>query len=105
MDTESRIFDYYVELGSLNTPDLCVEKCSKMVKNGPPVTTNGFVFAGVQNGGQCLCGDRVPPRSIFTEKSECDMKCPGNERFNCGGSWRMNVYTTGLQQGYKGLDI
>ena len=100
VDTEARFFDYWVQLENAN-PDLCIEKCSQMSKNVPPPSVNGFVFAGLQDGSQCFCGSCVPPRSIFANASECEMKCPGDDKFNCGGSWRMNVYTTGLKQGYE----
>lgn len=52
-----------------------------------------FEFFGVQNGNQCHCGDTLS-RIIPVHPSNCNKRCDGNETQFCGGSWRMNIFTT-----------
>ena len=50
---------------------------------------------GVQNGNQCFCGDYF---HHFGQKplEECSKKCSGEAGETCGGGWRNQVSTTGL---------
>merc|ERR1711887_435267 len=56
----------------------------------------GFLFAGVQYGHQCFCGQDAPSMSRRTYSSECDKSCPGDKSLACGGYCRMNVYSTNI---------
>ena len=52
-----------------------------------------FNFFGLQNGDQCICGDddsNIIPANSF----ECNIRCSGDEEQFCGGSWRVNIYST-----------
>ena len=67
------------------TPELCIEECE----------AKDFTVAGVQSASQCFCGDlQEPAQEVLA--SECNRACPGDENQMCGGSWRMNLYSTGL---------
>ena len=52
----------------------------------------GFLFAGVQTGHECWCGNDAPPEDRIVDMAECDGSCPGDSTQICGGVWRMNVY-------------
>jgi len=68
------------------TPRLCRSTCA----------SKGYSYAGVQFSNQCFCGNSSPPSSSLAHDSDCNMKCSGDDRQVCGGSWRMNVYDTNM---------
>ncbi|EIN08471.1 WSC-domain-containing protein, partial [Punctularia strigosozonata HHB-11173 SS5] len=48
---------------------------------------------------ECYCGTgySVDPSTIDNAPaSECSMACAGDDTLTCGGSWRMQIYSTGL---------
>jgi len=57
----------------------------------------GLKYAGVQNGNQCFCGNSYGRYGVKSE-SDCNKKCSGNADQICGGSWRNNVYSTGISK-------
>ena len=68
-----------------NTPASCTAQCA----------AQGFSFAGIEYGDECYCGtgfqgNTVPPAA---NPSECNMPCTGNSAINCGGAWRMQIYS------------
>ena len=67
------------------TPTLCIDGCS----------AQDYVLAGVQNGGECHCSNTAPPKSKFAPEEECNKACAGDGNLICGGSWRLNVFSTG----------
>lgn len=42
---------------------------------------------------QCFCGDDTQIKQA--DEKDCNNKCAGDKRFNCGGDWRNSVYKTG----------
>ena len=64
------------------TPHSCIEACREM----------NNIFAGVEAGSECFCGDTVPTE--LAPGGDCDHPCEGDISEICGGNWRMNVYTT-----------
>ena len=76
-----RLFEHQHKF-SRNRPQTCIEFCHG----------SGYKYAGVQFGNQCFCGNSLPPASRITDSTECNMKCPGDKRYMCGGFDRMNVY-------------
>lgn len=56
--------------------------------------SKGYQYAGVEYGDECYCGtgyvDNVMPPAA--NLSDCSMLCAGGYYFNCGGSWRMQIY-------------
>ena len=52
----------------------------------------GFLFAGVQTGHECWCGNDAPPEDRIVDMEECNVSCEGDSDQVCGGVWRMNVY-------------
>ena len=65
-----------------NTTARCMEACDDQ----------GFLFAGVQAGHECWCGNDAPPQDKIVDMGECDVSCSGDSTHKCGGHWRMNVY-------------
>ena len=52
-----------------------------------------YKFFGLQGGDECYCGDD-DENFLPAQSSECDIPCSGNISEFCGGSWRMNLYST-----------
>ncbi|XP_062621145.1 uncharacterized protein LOC134282767 [Saccostrea cucullata] len=66
-----------------NKKSMTVEYCRKFCTN--------FQFYGVQYSTWCFCGNRLT-KNVKKPEGECHMKCKGNLKQICGGSWRMNIY-------------
>ena len=53
----------------------------------------GYDYYGLQNGNECHCGN-----SIFgvipTYQSQCNRPCTGDRSQYCGGSWRLKIFQT-----------
>eukprot|EP00038_Savillea_parva_P000411 m.96031 g.96031 ORF g.96031 m.96031 type:complete len:193 (-) comp10138_c1_seq1:151-729(-) len=52
-----------------------------------------FTYFGLEEGGECYCGNDQPNQGRGTA-SECSTPCPGNPAQQCGGSNRINVFST-----------
>ncbi|KAJ3327848.1 hypothetical protein HDU76_011008 [Blyttiomyces sp. JEL0837] len=54
---------------------------------------NGFMFAGLSDGGQCWA-DITFRNTSKSEASadECDSQCSANSDETCGGSWRLSAF-------------
>jgi len=74
----------------INDHSLTIEKCIAHCRSC------NYDYAGVEYGHECWCGNQEPASSLRRHYSECSAKCPGNQYQRCGGTWRINVYTTGL---------
>ncbi len=59
----------------------CVQRCDVLGKK----------IAGIENGGQCFCGDSLKDSS--EKAGECTSKCDGDSSEICGGPARMSIYT------------
>ncbi|OBZ75765.1 putative fungistatic metabolite [Grifola frondosa] len=66
-----------------NTVDDCITRCDAA----------GFNYAGVEYGDECHCGTGYATSSIqAAPDSDCNMSCPGDPEYTCGGSWRIQIY-------------
>jgi hypothetical protein len=55
---------------------------------------NGFELYGLENGGECWCGDAIAEASVNVPDSECSRTCPGNYRdLACGDANRLSVWS------------
>ena len=70
------------------TPGSCQSVCSE----------KGHVYAGVQYGYLCHCGDDYGKYGEAGER-ECNSACLGDEEKKCGGFWRNSVYTSDVPDG------
>ena len=64
--------------------DLTIDKCMTACLE------DHFIYAGVQAGGQCFCGNATPTSTA--PQSACNRPCGGDTSQMCGGSWKMNIY-------------
>lgn len=84
----ARLLDgYYTNFKQLNTPGKCIQLCLQ----------SGFLYAGVQYGSECFCGNLEPPAAAkLVDGAECSYACVGEPEQTCGGYFAMNVYETGI---------
>ncbi|KAK6181661.1 hypothetical protein SNE40_009472 [Patella caerulea] len=69
----------------------CIQHCE----------TNGFRYAGVEYGSECMCGnshDKYP----ITKEAACNKKCSKDPSHRCGGKWKISVYSTSTDQVMEG---
>ncbi|XP_054261821.1 uncharacterized protein LOC128985882 [Macrosteles quadrilineatus] len=69
-----------------NSPEQCRNTCFKL----------GYLYAGVEYGVQCFCGDTHPLPSLLRDASQCSMTCPGSSDTKCGGRVMLSIYETGI---------
>jgi hypothetical protein len=79
--TDARALANYVETDDKTVGD-CLGACS----------TYQYVYAGLEYGGECWCGDSLGKGSIPASIEDCSMTCNGNSTEFCGGPNRLNVY-------------
>ncbi|OWK14020.1 WSCD1 [Cervus elaphus hippelaphus] len=49
-----------------------------------------YIYAGLEAGAECYCGNRLPAMSVGPE--ECNHECKGEKSSVCGGVGRLSVY-------------
>lgn len=49
-------------------------------------------LAGVENGSECYCGDKLRSDAKAATAGECNIKCSADSGEQCGGSWRIGVF-------------
>ena len=74
-----------------NTVENCLRHC----------TETGYLYAGVQYGSECFCGNERPENDLRydapdTASVKCDKKCSGDPSQKCGGYLAMNIFQTGV---------
>ncbi|KAH7126789.1 hypothetical protein B0J11DRAFT_526490 [Dendryphion nanum] len=69
--------------GSL-TAALCTSACDAA----------GYFYAGLEYAGECYCGNTLATGAKLEDASGCNMVCNGNATEYCGGSNRLNLYTS-----------
>uniref|UniRef100_A0A023F500 Putative beta-1 n=1 Tax=Triatoma infestans TaxID=30076 RepID=A0A023F500_TRIIF len=69
-----------------STPKLCLNICLQL----------GYKYSGVEYGFECYCGNRRPNSNQEVGENHCAMPCPGDRKKNCGGGWRILVYSTNV---------
>ena len=84
-DNATHVLSQYVATTSTNTPALCMKLCHD----------KGYLYAGVEAGSMCNCGNTPPPESILVNEDQCNLTCSGDATQTCGGDSMMDVYNTG----------
>ncbi|XP_076384790.1 xylosyltransferase oxt [Megalopta genalis] len=79
---------YYHVFKGNNSPDRCAFLCLQ----------SGYLYAGTEYSVECFCGMEKPPQLKRLPDSSCNMKCPGNPKYSCGGYLTINVFWTGIQR-------
>jgi len=62
-----------------NNSLMCYKSCNK----------EGYKYFGLQNGKECFCGNKF---GKYGKAKNCNMKCSGNKKKNCGGTWANSVF-------------
>ncbi|RFU77686.1 wsc domain-containing [Trichoderma arundinaceum] len=79
--TNARALANFVE-----TANKTVASCLKACK------ADGYVYAGVEYGGECWCDNAFGKGSIPAPIEDCSMTCNDNSTEFCGGPNRLNAY-------------
>lgn len=82
-DTSDLDLSGHLERSAQNTPQGCVATCLGL----------GYVYAAVQYGESCLCGDSY---GRYGKADNCDYACTGDPAQTCGGYSANAVYATGV---------
>ncbi|KAJ5974962.1 hypothetical protein N7481_008669 [Penicillium waksmanii] len=69
---------------SYNIAGNTVEKCQAECQS------NGYLYAGVEYGTQCFCGNSIDNGATIT--SACGTACPGDSSEVCGGANALSMY-------------
>ncbi|XP_015587358.1 xylosyltransferase oxt [Cephus cinctus] len=86
--TPKLLSGYYAVFKGNNSPDRCAYVCLQ----------SGYPYAGVEYSSDCYCGMEEPPQTKRLPDSSCNMKCPGESKYSCGGYLTINVFWTGIQR-------
>jgi hypothetical protein len=89
IDNPSRVLPVNFGNSKYNTPAYCISKCR----------SHKYKYAAVQYTTECFCGNTAPEADLIVEDKQCDRSCPGDNKKICGGTWRMNTYATGYEDG------
>ncbi|EXJ67401.1 uncharacterized protein A1O5_09414 [Cladophialophora psammophila CBS 110553] len=72
-----------VQPNANNTVASCLQACQ------------GYLYSGVEYGGQCFCGNTLAAGSVNASAIDCSMTCNNNQTEYCGGPSRLNMYIYG----------
>lgn len=53
---------------------------------------NTYMYAGLQYGTECWCGNSLDPLAKPTDAAKCAIPCSGNSSETCGGSLTLQLY-------------
>lgn len=73
--TSASYYDY-----NAMTLETCASNCS------------GFLYWGVEYGGECYCGNSLSSGSVLAATTDCSFTCPGNKVEYCGAGNRLQMY-------------
>jgi hypothetical protein len=62
------------------------------VSNCLDICAGTYLYAGLEYGGECWCGNTLGIGVQTAASSECSMVCNGNQTEYCGASLRLNMY-------------
>jgi hypothetical protein len=80
-DSQKRDLPYLAYESVYNTVQTCIAAC----------TYHGYLYAGLQDGIQCYCGDSYGGQG---PSGGCTTACPGNSAETCGGPYANDVFRT-----------
>ncbi|CDZ98532.1 beta-1,6-N-acetylglucosaminyltransferase, contains WSC domain [Phaffia rhodozyma] len=85
----NRILDGEVFSSGTMTPDQCISKCG----------TDGYVYAALNGGYTCQCGNTIYSTSELQLDSVCTTACGGDSTKICGGTNSASLYGSGSKIG------
>ena len=71
-------------IAGVMTPKYCAQLCED----------EGMPLAGVENGGECFCGEAVASGAVTVATMQCNTPCSGRDQSHpdyawyCGATWR-----------------
>ncbi|KAK4213647.1 WSC domain-containing protein [Rhypophila decipiens] len=68
--------------------DMTVETCAAYC--------DGYLYFGLENGGECYCGDVLEAGQVAPEK-DCSRACEGDSKQLCGAPDRLSIYISDVQ--------
>ena len=83
VDDANRILNEQRTTGPLSQ-EYCAQFCSN----------SGYSLAGVENGNECYCGNKLRSDAKAATDSDCSVACSGQgfDGEKCGGYWRIGVF-------------
>jgi hypothetical protein len=85
-DTAARVLsNVVVQRIPTNSPSHCISTCA----------SQGYIYAGVEYGDECHCGTGYkawPAPQYIDAATRCDMRCPVQQQYTCGGSFAIQLY-------------
>ncbi|KAF8468573.1 WSC domain-containing protein [Russula ochroleuca] len=76
-------------VGYTDTKNMTVDNCVNFCN------TQNFVYAGVEYGQECYCGNVISNGGTTALDSDCSFPCNGNANETCGAGGRLNLYWSG----------
>jgi len=80
--------------GSSDPTGMTTEECVGICSNPSP-----HVYAGLENGTDCYCGNVLTPGSVQTSPSNCASPCVADSNEICGGDSYLSLYWNGAPPG------
>jgi len=85
VDTPDRDLPHLAFATASTTIKACREKCGQL----------GYLYAGLQDGKECWCGNSYGKHGLASAAGQCDMQCAGDFGTVCGAAWRISLYHAG----------
>lgn len=86
-DSSDRVLKgHHVTWDDLLTKERCINLCFRL----------GFLYAGLENGRECFCGDERPTNRKKFSNNDCNGKCTGNDKSECGRASKIAVFETDI---------
>jgi len=76
--------------GYTDSTGMTVEQCTQTCQ-----TQGSHIYAGLEKGTDCYCGNVLTPGAVAAPVSACSSKCVGDSGETCGGSDSLSLYWTG----------
>ncbi|KAI9457229.1 copper radical oxidase [Lactarius psammicola] len=73
----------------VDTTGMTVESCVTFCND------QNFIYAGVEYGQECYCGNTISHGSASVASSDCSFQCTGDSTEHCGAGNRLNLYWSG----------
>ncbi|KAJ5689235.1 hypothetical protein N7462_003627 [Penicillium macrosclerotiorum] len=83
-DSTRRVLGEMQRSFQLNDPQFCCDYCLGV--------STGYQWCGVENGHNCYCGSTTSSATTAMS-TDCSIGCDGAPDVQCGGRWRMNIYS------------
>ncbi|KAI1156193.1 hypothetical protein F4825DRAFT_316813 [Nemania diffusa] len=76
---------------SNRTADECLRSCGLMAPASSG--TKLYMYAGLRNGSECLCGVQLSTDARILSANNCTTPCLGDPRLSCGGKDNVAIYS------------